>query len=129
MSNIIHSLDPRVNRLDLERTAENIENTSADSTTSHGITWEVFHLERKGKQAVHVGIVHADNVELAMVFAKETFGRRGKTANLWVVKTSDVYTFSEEDEEIFSTTPEKLHREPAFYKVRDRIEAYQKKNA
>src|SRR6218665_1658742 len=107
MSNSIHSLDPRVNRLDLEKAIENAETSAA----SHGITWEVFHLERKGKQAVHVGIVHADSPELAMLFAKETFGRRGKTANLWVVKTSDVYTFSEDEEEIFSTTPEKLHRE------------------
>lgn len=122
MSNSIHSLDPRVNRLHLDSSNETKEN-------SHGITWEVFHQERKGKQAVHVGIVHADSPELAMVFAKETFGRRGKTANLWVVKTSDVYTFSTEDEDIFSTTPEKLHREPASYKVRDRIEAYQKRNA
>lgn len=117
---MIHSLDPRINRLNLEQTAQTTDG-------SHGITWEVFHLERKGKQAIHVGIVHAESPELAMVFAKETFGRRGKTANLWVVKTSEVYTFSAEDEEIFATTPEKLHREPAYYKVRDRIEAYQKK--
>ncbi len=120
---MIHSLDPRVNRLDLDASTSSATNIE----TSHGITWEVFHLERKGKQAVHVGIVHAETPEMAMVFAKETFGRRGKTANLWVVKTSEVYTFSAEDEEIFSTTPEKLHREPAYYKVRDRIEAYQKR--
>lgn len=62
------------------------------------------------------------------MFAKEQYARRGKTANLWVVKTSDVYTFNSEDEEIFETTPEKTFRDPAFYKVRERIEAFQAKN-
>ena len=65
---------------------------------------------------------------MAMIFAKEQYARRGKTTNLWVVKTSDVYTFSYDDEDIFETTPEKTFRDPAFYRVRDRIEAYQAKN-
>jgi 1,2-phenylacetyl-CoA epoxidase PaaB subunit len=59
--------------------------------------------------------------------AKEIFGRRGKTTNLWVVKTSDVYTFSSEDEDMFETTPEKTFRDPAYYKVRDKIEKFQQK--
>jgi ring-1,2-phenylacetyl-CoA epoxidase subunit PaaB len=117
------SIDPRVNRLDLKRLKEDEEQTN-----SHLITWEVFHQEKRGKQPVHVGIVHASAPELALIVAKETFGRRGKTANLWIVKTSDVYTFHTEDEDIFETTPEKTFREPSEYKVRDRIEAYRLKN-
>jgi len=116
------SLDPRINRLDLHRTKE------GEQTSSHLITWEVFHQEKRGKQPVHAGIVHASSPEMAMLFAKEQYARRGKTTNLWVVKTSDVYTFSYEDEDIFETTPEKTFRDPGFYKVRDRIEAYQAKN-
>ena len=119
----MNSLDPRIKRLDLKKEEEN-----PVETNSHLVTWEVFHQEKRGKQPVHVGIVHASNPELALVMAKETFGRRGKTSNLWVVKTSDVYTFSSEDEDIFETAPEKLFREPATYKVRDRIEAYRLKN-
>src|SRR5580704_9973559 len=117
MSTENNSLDPRIRRLDLKKIEEGDIHTN-----SHMITWEVFHQEKRGKQAVHVGIVHASNPELALIVAKETFGRRGKTANLWVVKTSDVYTFQSEDEDIFETTPEKTFRDPAFYKVRDRIE-------
>jgi ring-1,2-phenylacetyl-CoA epoxidase subunit PaaB len=116
------SLDPRINRLDLHRTKE------GEQTNSHLVTWEVFHQEKRGKQPVHVGIVHAPTPEMAMIFAKEQYARRGKTTNLWVVKTSDVYTFSCEDEDIFETTPEKTFRDPAFYRVRERIEAYQAKN-
>ena len=70
----------------------------------------------------------ASNAEMALMFAKEQYARRGKTTNLWVVKTSDVYTFGCEDEDIFETTPEKTFRDPGFYKVRERIEAYQAKN-
>ena len=116
------SLDPRINRLDLQRTKE------GEQTNSHLITWEVFHQEKRGKQPIHSGIVHASTPEMAMIFAKEQYARRGKTTNLWVVKTSDVYTFSYDDEDIFETTPEKTFRDPAFYRVRDRIEAYQAKN-
>jgi ring-1,2-phenylacetyl-CoA epoxidase subunit PaaB len=117
------SLDPRVNRLDLKKNSEGEEKTN-----SHLITWEVFHQQKRGKQVVHVGIVHASSPEMALVLAKEQYARRGKTTNLWVAKTSDVYTFSSEDEDIFETVPEKTFREPAAYKVRDRIEKFQNKN-
>lgn len=119
----ISSLDPRVERLG--GVGQQQLDTDADT---HWVTWEIFHQEKKGKQVIHVGVVHAPSAEMALVFAKETFGRRGKTTNLWTVKTSDVFTFRPEEEEIFDTTSEKLHREPGFYKVRDRIEAFRTKN-
>ncbi len=117
------SLDPRVNRIDLSKIGNEEQHTN-----SHLITWEVFHQEKKGKQVIHVGIVHASNPEMALVLAKEQFARRGATTNIWVAKTSDVYSFSYEDEDIFETTPSKEFREAGYYKVRDRIEAYQAKN-
>jgi len=119
----MNSLDPRIQRLDLKKLEEGEVHTN-----THLITWEVFHQEKRGKQAGHVGIVHASTPELALMMAKEVFGRRGKTTNLWVVKTSDVYTFSSEDEDMFETVPEKIYREPGTYKVRDRIEKFQLEN-
>ncbi len=119
----MNSLDPRIKRLDFKKLEDGEEKTN-----SHSITWEVFHQEKRGKQVAHVGIVHASSPEMALMMAKEVFGRRGKTTNLWVTKTSDVYTFGSEDEDIFETTPEKTFRDPAFYKVRDRIEKFQNRN-
>lgn len=119
----MNSLDPRVKRLDFKKLEEGEEKTN-----SHLVTWEVFHQEKRGKQVTHVGIVHAASPEMALILAKEQYARRGKTTNLWVTKTSDVYTFSSEDEDIFETTPEKTFRDPAFYKVRDRIEKFQNRN-
>jgi phenylacetate-CoA oxygenase PaaH subunit len=115
------SLDPRINRLDLSRgEGEQVQ------AQSHLPTWEVFHQEKRGKQAVHAGIVHASSPDMALVLANAQYARRGKTANLWVVRTSDVYTFKQEDDDVFETVPEKTYREPSAYKVRDRIEAWQK---
>lgn len=119
----LNSLDPRIQRLDLKKLAD-----GETHTNSHLVTYEVFHQEKRGKQPTHVGIVHASTPEIALMYAKEQYSRRGKTANLWVVKTSEVYTFASEDEDVFETTPEKTFRDPAFYKVRDRIEAYRLKN-
>lgn len=118
----MNSLDPRIKRLDLKKAEEG----NAPANT-HLITWEVFHQEKRGKQVIHVGVVHASTPDMALIMAKETFGRRGKTTNLWVAKTSDVYTFNPEDEDMFETTPEKTFRDPAAYKVRDRIEKFQKR--
>jgi ring-1,2-phenylacetyl-CoA epoxidase subunit PaaB len=111
------SLDPRVNRLDLKRASDN-----PDQIEHQWVTFEVFHQGKRGKQAQHVGIVHAPSHEMALVFAKEQYGRRGTTHALWVVKTSDVFITRDEDEDMFATVPEKQFREPGAYKVRDKIE-------
>lgn len=116
------SLDPRINRLDLSR------NEGPTGEHEHFPTYEVFHQERRGAQPVHAGIVHAPNPELALIFAKEQYGRRLKTANLWVVKTSDIYTLRRQDEDFFSTTPQKKYREAAGYSVREKIEAFKKQS-
>ncbi|MBL7776988.1 MAG: hypothetical protein JNK66_01695 [Chitinophagales bacterium] len=119
----MNSLDPRVQRLNMAADTDNELHTN-----SHLITWEVFHQEKRGKQVVHVGIVHAPNPEMALILAKEQYARRGKTTNLWVAKTADVYTFSTGDDDMFATIPEKTFRDPASYKVRDRIEKFQQQN-
>jgi ring-1,2-phenylacetyl-CoA epoxidase subunit PaaB len=119
----MESLDPRIKRLDFKKLEDGEEQTN-----SHLVTYEVFHQEKRGKQVTHVGIIHASDPEMALVMAKEVFGRRGKTTTLWVAKTSDVYAFGSEEEDLFATTPEKTFRDPAAYKVRDRIEKYQNKN-
>ena len=112
------SLDPRVNRLHLE--TERKETNPYE----HWPTWEVFHQKKRGAQAVHVGIVHAPSPELALIFAKEQFGRRQHSVNIWVVQSSNIYTFRTEDESMFETVPEKTYREATGYRVRDKINAF-----
>ncbi len=114
----IISLDPRVNRMGLEKDSSGTPLREGEQFQ----TYEVFHQKKRGQQHVHVGIVHAPSNDLALVFAKESFGRRGATTSIWVVKSSEVNATSYDDSDIFETTPEKLHREASAYKMRDKIE-------
>jgi ring-1,2-phenylacetyl-CoA epoxidase subunit PaaB len=119
---MIKSLDPRIAR----------EQITEDNTISplapmdNWETYEVFHQKKRGDQHMHVGIVHAPNEEMALIFGKDQFGRRGVTANIWVVKSSNVFATEYEDQDIFETTPEKQYREAGGYKVMDKINKYKK---
>lgn len=113
----IKSIDPRVSRMEVP------EEQSGDvlSPNENWETYEVFHQKKRGDQHQHQGIVHAPNLEMALVLAKEQYGRRGQTANLWVVRSAEIMATDYDDDDIFATTPEKLHREPGTYKVREKI--------
>lgn len=115
------SLDPRVSRLGLP------ENEVTITENEEWPTFEVFHQNKTGKAFVHVGSVHAPDAEMSLVLAKEQFGRRGATNNLWVSKTTDIYTLNN-GSDLFATTPEKIYREAIEYKVRDRIQEFKAKN-
>lgn len=117
-----NSLDPRMNRIDLN------DQSVALEALDNWETWEVFHQKKRGDQHVHVGIVHAPNPDMALVMAKEAFGRRGQTVNLWVVRTSYVHATRYEDADMFETTPEKQYREAGGYKVMEKINQYKKEN-
>jgi ring-1,2-phenylacetyl-CoA epoxidase subunit PaaB len=116
------SIDPRVSRMEIPAEQPGAVLQDMDNWQ----TYEVFHQKKKGDQHIHVGILHAPNAEMALVFAKEQFSRRGQTTSLWVVKSAEVIATSYEDADLFATTPEKLHREPGLYKVREKIDEYRK---
>lgn len=71
--------------------------------------------------------MHAPNHEMALLFAKEQYARRGACVNIWVVKTANVFTSDYADADIFDTTPDKFHRDPESYKVMDRIKAFKER--
>ena len=120
---IIKSLDTRINRAGIDDEAQ----IGIQQPLDQWQTYEVFQQKKRGTHHVHVGSLHAPDHELAILFAKEQYARRGQCVNLWVVKTSEVFATAYEDEDIFATTPEKKYREPEVYKVMDRIQAYKAK--
>jgi ring-1,2-phenylacetyl-CoA epoxidase subunit PaaB len=121
---MIQSLDPRIAREKI-----NEENNIAPlSEMDNWETYEVFHQKKRGDQHVHVGIVHAPNPEMAFLFGKEQYGRRGISVNMWVVKTSYVFASDYDDSDIFDTVPEKQYREAGGYKVMSKINKYKKDN-
>lgn len=124
---VFSSLDPRVQRQQLP--VDPAEPMEPLKPLDQFPTYEVFQQQKTGKPYVHVGSVHAPNAEMAMIFAKEQYGRRQTTELLWVVASEHILSTAREDSDMFATTPEKRHRDPAEYKVRDRIEEFKQRNA
>jgi ring-1,2-phenylacetyl-CoA epoxidase subunit PaaB len=82
------SLDPRVLRLPVVGEPGIIQpKVPLDQFGS----FEVFVQPKEGKPFQHEGIVHAPNIELAYVLAKETFTRRFLCVSLYVAETRKVY--------------------------------------
>jgi ring-1,2-phenylacetyl-CoA epoxidase subunit PaaB len=118
----IISLDPRITRAKI-----NHDPISPLQPMDQFQTFQVFHQKKRGQQHVHVGIVHAPNPDMALLYAKEQYARRGETTNIWVVQTDDVYATEYLDDDIFETTKEKLYRDPSAYKVMERIQAFKER--
>lgn len=97
------SLDPRVNRL-----PEINEPVSPKAPLDQFGTFEVFVQPKEGKPFQHEGIVHAPNLELAYVLAKEAFTRRFTCTSLYVVDTRDVYVspMTEGDKNSYDSLPD-----------------------
>jgi len=119
----ILSIDPRVTRQELLPLTS--DTPPAATGIEHGETFEVFHQKKRGQQHSHVGIVHANDPDMALLFAKEQYGRRGETANIWVVRTRDVFATDYADSDAFDSAPTKTYREASAYKTVDRIKAWQ----
>ena len=84
----MNSLDPRVNRL--PKIGQPFQVSPKAPLDQFG-TFEVFVQPREGKPFQHEGIVHAPNLEMAFVLAKETFTRRFQCSSLYVTETRHVF--------------------------------------
>jgi ring-1,2-phenylacetyl-CoA epoxidase subunit PaaB len=84
----VNSLDPRVKRLPKIGVPGEIQ---AKAPLDQFGTFEVFVQPKEGKAFQHEGIVHAPNIEMAYVLAKEAFTRRFLCTSLYVVDTRNVY--------------------------------------
>lgn len=82
------SLDPRIVRL-----LRDVKSASSGTKPSldQFSTFEVFVQPKAGKPFQHEGAVHAPNLEMAYVLAKEAFTRRFTCVSLYVVATDRVF--------------------------------------
>jgi len=81
------SLDPRVNRLPAAAAGAITPKVPLDQFGS----FEVFVQAKEGKPFQHEGIVHAPNLEMAFVLAKEAFTRRFTCFEIYVTDTREVF--------------------------------------
>ncbi|MGV3640162.1 MAG: phenylacetic acid degradation b [Adhaeribacter sp.] len=83
----LQSLDPRIRRWDLPG---NWEDQVPKQALDQFQTFEVFHQKREQTPFAYAGPVHAPDLEVAFLYAKEQHSRRFSCTGLWVVKTQDV---------------------------------------
>jgi len=100
----VKSLDPRVERI---LQAEPTYIAQPKIPLDQFGTFEVFVEPKEGKPFQHEGIVHAPNLEMAYVLAKEAFTRRFTCTSLSVVETRDVFVspMTEGDQNSYDTIP------------------------
>ena len=104
----LKALDPRVNRLGIPEKWE--QPMSQRKELDQFETYEVFVQVKEGKDFGHEGIVHAPNEEMAFLFAKEQYTRRGMFCNsICVVKTEKVKVtdFTDDARNIYDTVSQK----------------------
>jgi ring-1,2-phenylacetyl-CoA epoxidase subunit PaaB len=84
----VHSLDPRVNRLPEIGVPGQLQ---PKAPLDQFGTFEVFVQPKDGKPFQHEGAVHAPNLEMAYILAKEAFTRRFLCVSLYVADTRNVH--------------------------------------
>jgi len=122
MSDFLNSLDPRINRLNIP--AEFGTTFPSKENKDQFVTFEVFVQPKESKPYQHEGIVHAPTIDMAFLFAKEQFSRRGMSCSgVWVIKTDNIQVspITENDEDIYDF----IHEEIMEGAEKGKNEAYQ----
>jgi ring-1,2-phenylacetyl-CoA epoxidase subunit PaaB len=57
----------------------------------------VFQQEAEGKPFVHNGTVHAPDIEMALLNARDVFARRPQAIAMWVVAADSIFTQTREE--------------------------------
>ena len=81
-------------------------------------TYEVFRRTGHKEPFEHAGAVIASDPDMALLMAKECFFRRREGDHLWVVRRTDIHSFS--DESLLEIAADKSYRFASDY--RDVIE-------
>lgn len=80
--------------------------------------WEVFAQSADGSPHEHVGSVRASDGQMALLYARDVYTRRGNVVSLWVVPSDTITASTPEDVgPFFEPSNDKPYRHPQFYKV------------
>jgi ring-1,2-phenylacetyl-CoA epoxidase subunit PaaB len=88
------------------------------------VSFEIYHLARRGKQHVHVGSVNATTPNEAMSLAKTQFTKEKIVYNVWAIRTSEIRFTLQEEKDLWITLPEKKFRDAADYKGGDKLKEF-----
>jgi ring-1,2-phenylacetyl-CoA epoxidase subunit PaaB len=91
-------------------------------------SYEIYHLQKRGKQHVHAGTVLGATPHEAMVQAKQRFKSDKVTYNIWAIRTGDIRFTSPEEKDLWLTLPDKKFRDAAEYKGGDKLKTFLEKS-
>jgi phenylacetate-CoA oxygenase PaaH subunit len=83
--------------------------------------YEVFRREKVGAPMIHAGSVTADCPKLALIYARESFGRRGESQALWVVPRAAVFEL--DDADMLTPALDRGYRNVEGYRMREKLQA------
>lgn len=90
-------------------------------------SFELFHLNKRGKQHEYIGSLEAHSPDEALYLANEEFIDAKPVYNVWIVASEHIKFSSEEDKVIWETLPEKKFRDAIAYKAGDKIKEFKEK--
>ena len=105
---------------------QNVYDLIQEASTRDGekISFEVFHLRKRGKQHVQVGTVNASSVDEAFWCAKTRYNSDGNVFNVWVIRATDIRYTTDEERDLWATLPEKKFRDAIAYKGGDKLSEF-----
>jgi ring-1,2-phenylacetyl-CoA epoxidase subunit PaaB len=84
--------------------------------------FEVFTQAREGKPFEHGGNVVAPDPEMAILYAREFYGRRQESVRIWVVPRDSIVEISDPDL-LHPPAVDRSYRTVAGYSLRDTLRA------
>jgi ring-1,2-phenylacetyl-CoA epoxidase subunit PaaB len=95
----------------------------AEPQSETKISFEVYHLMKRGKQHVHVGSVTASDPVHALDLSRQ-FSQGKMVYNVWVIQTDKIRFTSPEEKDLWITLPEKKFRDASDYKGGDKLKEF-----
>ena len=100
------------------------EQASSLKPQASPVVYEVFRREKEGASMVHTGSVVAVSADLALIYAKEVYGRRGESIALWVAPREAFQVL--DDSDMLHPALSRAYRLVEGYRMRDKLRAVQK---
>ncbi len=84
--------------------------------------YEVFIRSARGLDHKHVGSLHAESPEHALMYARDCYIRRSEGVSIWVVESSQITASKENDvDEFVDPMDEKPYRHATHYVLPDNV--------
>lgn len=88
----------------------------------HLAVYEVFVRSARGLDHKHVGSLHAESPEHALMYARDCYIRRSEGVSIWVVEAKNITASQEEDTENFvEPMDDKPYRHATHYELPDSV--------